>query len=290
MASRMGSMVKTVCWWKHQRRNGLITGVTKTKNTCVWAHQVRHHALRWRHNEHDSVSNHQPHDCLLNRLFRRSSEKTSKLRVTGLCAGNSPGTGEFSAQMASNAENVSIWWRHHGRGISINLRLNKRLSKQSWGWWFETPSRSLWRHSNDIGRCKISTKFKADGWCISCKIVLLWLRLNRTDDNSTSVQVMAWCRQVTSHYVSQCWPSSMSPYGVTRPQCVDAYRTELILENIKMCFYSLSCPQHGDCTGCWNAISWNFKTKTHVFSMNQTTGAVNLAEQWAMTSAAMVLI
>ena len=36
----------------------------------------------------------------------------SKLRVTGLCAGNSPGTGEFPAQMASNAENVSIWWRH----------------------------------------------------------------------------------------------------------------------------------------------------------------------------------
>ena len=39
--------------------------------------------------------------------------KTSKLRVTGLCVGNSPGTGEFPAQMASNAENVSIWWRHH---------------------------------------------------------------------------------------------------------------------------------------------------------------------------------
>ena len=40
------------------------------------------------HNERDSVSNHQPHDCLLNRLFRRRSKKTSKLRVTGLCAGN----------------------------------------------------------------------------------------------------------------------------------------------------------------------------------------------------------
>ena len=69
--------------------------------------------LRWRHNGHDSVSNNQPQDCLLNRLFRRISKKTPKLRVTGLCAGNSPGTGEFPAQMASNAENVSIWWRHH---------------------------------------------------------------------------------------------------------------------------------------------------------------------------------
>ena len=41
------------------------------------------------------------------------SNKTSKLRVTSLCVGNSPGTGEFPAQMASNAENFSIWWRHH---------------------------------------------------------------------------------------------------------------------------------------------------------------------------------
>ena len=71
------------------------------------------YTLRWRHNGRDSVSNHQPRDCLLNRLFRRRSKKRLKLRVTGHCAGNSPWTGEFPAQMASNAENVSIWWRHH---------------------------------------------------------------------------------------------------------------------------------------------------------------------------------
>ena len=69
--------------------------------------------LQWRHNGRGSVSNHQPHYRLLNRKFRRRSKKTSKLRVTRLCAGNSPATGEFPAQMASNAENVSIWWRHH---------------------------------------------------------------------------------------------------------------------------------------------------------------------------------
>ena len=76
--------------------------------------QKQSKALQWRHNALDSVSNHQPHDCLLNRLFKRRSKKTSKLRVTGLCAGNSTETGEFPAQSASNAENVSIWWRHHG--------------------------------------------------------------------------------------------------------------------------------------------------------------------------------
>ena len=59
------------------------------------------------------MSNHQPHHYLLKRLFRCWSKETSKLRVTGLCEGNSPVTGEFPAQRANNAENVSIWWRHH---------------------------------------------------------------------------------------------------------------------------------------------------------------------------------
>ena len=53
--------------------------------------------LQWRHNGRDSVSNYQPHDCLLNHLFRRRSKS----------AGNSPETGEFPAQVACNAENVS---------------------------------------------------------------------------------------------------------------------------------------------------------------------------------------
>ena len=66
------------------------------------------YTLQWRHNERDGISNHQRHDCLLNPLFMRRSMKTSKLHVTGLCEGNSPVTGEFPAQKASNAENVSI--------------------------------------------------------------------------------------------------------------------------------------------------------------------------------------
>ena len=77
-------------------------------------------SLQWRHNGRDIVSNHQPHDCLLKRFFRRRSKNTSKLRVTGLCAGNSPVTDEFPAQMTSNADNVSIWWRHHDNALSKN--------------------------------------------------------------------------------------------------------------------------------------------------------------------------
>ena len=65
--------------------------------------------LQWRHNDHDCASDHQRLDCLLNVLFRRRSKRTSKLRVTGLCEGNSPVTGELTELRASDAKNVSIW-------------------------------------------------------------------------------------------------------------------------------------------------------------------------------------
>ena len=58
--------------------------------------------------------------------------------LLALCAGNSPVTGEFSAQRPVT----------RSFDIFFGLRLNKRLSKHSWGWWFETPSHSLWRHCN----------------------------------------------------------------------------------------------------------------------------------------------
>ena len=99
------------CWQKiSQLRNFLFEG---RHQWPADSSQRTSNALQWRHNGCDGVSNHQPHDCLLNRLFWRRSKKTSKLRVTGLCEGNSPVTGEFPAQRASNAENISIWWRHH---------------------------------------------------------------------------------------------------------------------------------------------------------------------------------
>ena len=70
--------------------------------------------LKWRHIEHDSVSNHRRLDGLLNCLFGHRSKKTPKLRVTGLCEGNPPVTSGFSPHRVSNAKNVSIWWRHLG--------------------------------------------------------------------------------------------------------------------------------------------------------------------------------
>ena len=54
-----------------------------------------------------------------------------------------------------------------------------------------------------------------NGWGISCELALRWMLLDLTDDKSTLVLVMAWCRQATSHYLNQCWPRSLPPYGVT---------------------------------------------------------------------------
>ena len=68
--------------------------------------------LQWRHNGLPGVSNHQPRDCLLNRLFSDQRKLQKAPRHWPLC-GEFTGTGEFPAQRASNAENVSIWWRHH---------------------------------------------------------------------------------------------------------------------------------------------------------------------------------
>ena len=98
-------------------------------DTEIGRYSKSFYTLCWRHNNRDGVSNHQPRDCLLNRLFRRRSKKTSKLRVTGLCAGNSPGTGEFPAQMASYAENVSIWWRHNDGRQGPGVRDKHRVSE-----------------------------------------------------------------------------------------------------------------------------------------------------------------
>ena len=91
-----------MAWCRHQMEtfsslltqcegNPHITGGKQVKNKITrHMHRTSFWALHWRHNDHDGVPNHQTHGCLLNRLFRRRSNKTSKLRVTGLCVGNSP--------------------------------------------------------------------------------------------------------------------------------------------------------------------------------------------------------
>ena len=92
----MGNRLPVVAtWWSdsshpqtHDSHGIINPGWSHYDGTRVY--REHRSALHWRHNDRDGVSNHQPHGCLLNRLFRRRSKKTSKLRVTGLCVGNSP--------------------------------------------------------------------------------------------------------------------------------------------------------------------------------------------------------
>ena len=99
--------------WKFVRE--LTSEATKSSNV----------PFQWRDNQRDGASNHRCLDCLLNRLFRRRSKKTSKLRDTGLCDANSPVTGEFPPQRARNAENVPIRWRNHLASLQCSLPARK---------------------------------------------------------------------------------------------------------------------------------------------------------------------
>ena len=87
------------------RRNGIKTQFSTNLRFLPFSFHT--HSLQWRHNECDGISNHQPHDCLLNACSgedqRKHQTSTSLVFVTS----------EFPAQMTSNVANVSIWWRHH---------------------------------------------------------------------------------------------------------------------------------------------------------------------------------
>ena len=131
--------------------------------------------------------------ALLIAWWRHQMETFSALLV--LCAGNSPVPGEVSSQRP-------VTRSFH---VFFDLRLNKRLSKQSWGRWFETPSPPLWRHRN--GNAKKSRYITPNRYEIAL-----------TDEKSTLVQLMVWCRLKTSDFLTMLVEWSLSPYDVTRRQ------------------------------------------------------------------------
>ena len=71
-----------------------------------------------------------------------------------------------------------------------------------------------------------------DGRDVLCVIALRWMSLDLNDDKSALVQVMAWCRQATSHYLSQFWPRYLSPYGITTPNWVKEYVSNFVMNLI----------------------------------------------------------
>ena len=123
-------------------------------------------------------------------VYSGADKKTSKVRVTGLCAGNSPGTGEFPAQRASNAENGPIWWRHHAmwnrhrRAISTVMPLTPQskygpqitfMVYISIRW--QTPTCIPIRHDSHrpcIEKCKGSQWYFRNTLFPYCIVVFVW--------------------------------------------------------------------------------------------------------------------
>ena len=128
---------------------------------------------------------------------------------------------------------INIIWLHKGNMVSdkkssiilsklVHLALN--ALQESKIIWTILNNRGMF---NSLAHRKLEWNFRyvifqgilvIDGWGISCETALIWMSVDFTDDQSTLVQVMAWCRQAASHYLNRCWPRSLIPYGITRPQ------------------------------------------------------------------------
>ena len=108
--------------------------------------------MQWRHNEPDGISNHQPRDCLPNRLLRRRSKEASKLRVTGLCVGNSPVTGEFPAKKPVTRK--LCFYPFYDVIMGRNVLLPPNILKE------RQQSKAKW--------CVVLTKLRQTGWLHGC--------------------------------------------------------------------------------------------------------------------------
>ena len=175
-------------------------------------------------------------------------------------SGEITGNQSIPHQRASNLESASMFWHHHEIYLSYNVVqeiCTREWGHFSFVvLWFgthsvlqgrETQGHRLplcqWNNPEGYGYIYIyllnpltcwprggfdcsleSVNFKLISminiWSIFCEIAIRWMPQHLTDHFSTLVQVMAWCRQATSHYLGQCWPRSMLPYCVTRPQWV----------------------------------------------------------------------
>ena len=149
-------------------------------------------------------------------LVRRGSKKTSKFRVTGLCAGNLPVTGEFPTQRANNAETVFIWWKKKSNtstdsSVQYHIEISHLRSHYPL-----VPERVV----NSVTRHKSSFDFKLvrywflgkqnqfivpdRSWCILIKSS--WP--NDANDNKTRLiftQVIGCSLTIPSHYLNECW-------------------------------------------------------------------------------------
>ena len=122
--------------------------------------------------------------------------------LLAICAGNSPVTGEFPTQRPVT----------RSFDVFFDLRVNKRLSKQSWGWWFETPSCPLRQHSNDLGKIESNSYVGGPRSYLICIYGAMGPHQYTLGDHYLSIvlyqlthlRIYGAC-SAPSLYLNQCW-------------------------------------------------------------------------------------
>ena len=116
------------------------------------------------------------------------------------------------------------WWPWNSLHWNLNQNMivtSRKMNLATFVWVSMSYFIDPWENWMNFELSHFNLIFVFDGWGMFCEIVLRWLSLDFTGDESTlgqHVRVMAWRYQAINHHLSQCWPSSMWPYGVTRPQ------------------------------------------------------------------------
>ena len=146
----------------------------------AWVCHVVDHVqapLHWPHNDHDGVSNHQHHGYLLNRLFRRRSKNTSKLRVTGLCVGNSPRSvnsphkGSVTRKMFPFDDVTMRWWQIMVSAYMSGQHLRFNFPYMHCGTISGSNPSFLW-HGQAFQTSKYPLQFNSDWHCSRCANLL----------------------------------------------------------------------------------------------------------------------
>ena len=153
-----------------------------------------------------------------NDIYPLSVESHSYLKLLQLTCG---GTNQIWMRSFKRKQDFNYLEQMEGINTQWNRISNPHpCSVAQWHQWVNSlaPGKFEWKY----GYLNFQIISVTDVWGVSCEFIFRWMSLDLTDDKSTLVQVMAWCRQATSHYLSQCWPRSLSPYGVTRPQWIKA--------------------------------------------------------------------
>ena len=126
--------------------------------------------------------------------------------LLALCAGNSPVTGEFPSQRPVT-RNFDVF---------LHVCLNKRLSKQSWGWLFETPSCSLWRHCNWI-TFVVYSPFITLSWRICFTLIEYKQELGKISDILLlifwNVTFNLWSLHLRDNFCRPQWWPACQPFG-----------------------------------------------------------------------------